>query len=552
MMIKLNRNTIKKRQYVIFCMFIIFIIGIYVRIVYFQYFSSNKLSVMANSQYSYKEDITDANYMLFDSNGKQLLDYKKKYYAVICPDIFIKNNQDTDSDKILTLIYILRNYNSEYDLSKITNLSSSQKLYYEIDENTYNKLKNVKGVKGFYTYTYSSINREGTWKIENLLTSTKKTDSNQLKSSDSLEMQIANKTKNNKKPQVIINRDVNGNVTNEKTELPEKNIDVRLTVDKNTEDKIKDTLNDNKYKNFNQIGVVLMEANTGNIKAMVQKNDNLPNINLGAATNHGFFPGSIFKVIVEEAGLDRKTLSLNDKFTCKGLYESEERPHGTLNPEQALIESCNDIFFQIGNKVGFNNFYDNAKTQGLLEKSLGLDCEKKGNFEVKDPKYGDGSLGAASIGQGIRITPIEAINIVNTVINEGVYIKPKILDAYVDDNNKEIEKLNSNSHPVIEKSTANILKNQMIEVVKQGTGKAAAVNNVEMGGKTGTTQRVEMSKASTKSEEHSDGWFVGFFKFQGKYYSMVVFVKDIDKDKESGGITAAPVFKDVVSKLISK
>ncbi|AKA69999.1 penicillin-binding transpeptidase domain-containing protein [Clostridium scatologenes] len=552
MMIKLNRNTIKKRQYVVFCMFIIFIIGIYVRIVYFQYFSSNKLSVMANSQYSYKEDITDASYMLFDSNGKQLLDYKKKYYVVICPDIFIKNNQDTDSDKILTLIYILRNYNNEYDLSKITNLSSSQKLYYEIDENTYNKLKNVKGVKGFYTYTYSSINREGTWKIENLLTSTKKTDSNQLKSSDSLEMQIANKTKNNKKPQVIINRDVNGNITNEKTELPENNIDVRLTVDKNIEDKIKETLNDNKYKNFNQIGVVLMEANTGNIKAMVQKNDSLPNINLGAATNHGFFPGSIFKVIVEEAGLDRKTLSLNDKFTCKGLYESEEQPHGTLNPEQALIESCNDIFFQIGNKVGFNNFYDNAKSQGLLEKSLGLDCEKKGNFEVKDPKYGDGSLGAASIGQGIRITPIEAINIVNTVINEGVYVKPKILDAYVDDNNKEIEKLNSNSHPVIEKSTANILKNQMIEVVKQGTGKAAAVNNVEMGGKTGTTQRVEMSKSSTKSEEHSDGWFVGFFKFQGKYYSMVVFVKDIDKDKESGGITAAPVFKDVVSKLISK
>lgn len=552
MMIKLNRNTIKKRQYVVFCMFIIFMLGIYARIVYFQYFSSNKLSVMANSQYSYKEDITDANYMLFDSNGKQLIDYKKKYYVVICPDIFIKNNQDTDSDKILTLIYILRNYNNEYDLSKITNLSSSQKLYYEIDENTYNKLKSVKGVKGFYTYTYSGINREGTWKIENLLTSTKKTDSNQLKSSNSLEMQIADKTKNNKKPQVIIDRDVNGNVTNENTELPKNNVNIRLTVDKNIEDKIKETLNDDKYKNFSQIGVVLMEASTGNIKAMVQKNDNLPNINLGAATNHGFFPGSIFKVIVEEAGLDRKTLSLNDKFTCKGLYESEEPPHGTLNPAQALIESCNDIFFQIGNKVGFNNFYDNAKSQGLLEKSLGLDCEKEGNFEVKDPKYSDGSLGAASIGQGIRITPIEAISIVNTVINEGVYVKPKILDAYVDDNNNEIEKLNSNSHPVIEKSTANILKNQMIEVIKQGTGKEAYIDNVEMGGKTGTTQRVEMSKSSAKSEEHSDGWFIGFFKFKEKYYSMVVFVKDIDKDKESGGITAAPVFKDVVSKLISK
>jgi cell division protein FtsI/penicillin-binding protein 2 len=504
---------------------------------------------MANSQYSYKEDITDANYMLFDSAGKQLLDYKKKYYVVISPDTFVKDNVDTDSDEILTLVYILRNYNNQYDLSNSKNLNSSQKLYYEIDENTYNKLKNVKGVKGFYTYTYSAVNKEGTWKIENLLTSNKKTDSNQLKDPNSLEMQIANKTKNNKKPQVIIDRDVNGNVTNEKTELPKNNVNVRLTIDKNIEDKIKETLNDDKYNNFSQIGVVLMEANTGNIKAMVQKNDNQPNINLGAATNHGFFPGSIFKIIVEEAGLDRKTLNLNDKFTCRGLYENEKEKHGTLTPEQALIVSCNDIFGQIGNKIGFNNFYDNAKSQGLLEKTLGLDCEKEGAFEVKNPKYSDGSLASAAFGQNIRITPIEAVSIANTVVNGGTYVKPKILDAYVDDNNKEIEKLNSNSHPVIEKSTASALKNQMMEVVKQGTGQEAYIDGMEIGGKTGSTQRVEVSKSSVKAEEHSDGWFTGFFKLKGKYYSMVVFVKDIDKDKDSGGITAAPVFKDVVNEV---
>nr|WP_243187061.1 penicillin-binding transpeptidase domain-containing protein [Clostridium muellerianum] len=283
---------------------------------------------------------------------------------------------------------------------------------------------------------------------------------------------------------------------------------------------------------------------------MVQKDDSQPNINLGAATNHGFFPGSIFKIIVEEAGLDRKTLNLNDKFTCRGLYENEKEKHGTLTPEQALIVSCNDVFGQIGNKVGFNNFYDNAKSQGLLEKTLGLECEKEGAFEVKNPKYSDGSLASAAFGQNIRITPIEAISISNTVVNGGVYVKPKILDSYVDDNNKEMEKLESNSHPVIEKSTASILKNQMMEVVKQGTGKEAYIDGMDIGGKTGSTQRVEVSKSSAKAEEHSDGWFTGFFKFKEKYYSMVVLVKDIDKDKDSGGITAAPVFKDVVSKLI--
>jgi len=83
--------------------------------------------------------------------------------------VFLKDNQNADSEKVLTLVYTLRNYNSSYDLSKITALNSSQKAYYEIDASTYNKLKDIKGVNGFYTYIYSPLNRSGVWSIENLL-----------------------------------------------------------------------------------------------------------------------------------------------------------------------------------------------------------------------------------------------------------------------------------------------------------------------------------------------------------------------------------------------
>ncbi len=548
MMIKVSRLIIRKRQYVIFGIFITLLSILYFRIVKFQYFKSDKLSVMADSQYSYKEDITDANYQLFDCNGKQLLNYNKKYYVVISPEIFSKNNMDTDQDKILTLMYILRNYNNDYDLSKAGVLNSSKKIYYEIDESTYNKLKDIKGIKGFYAYTYSALEKGEAWKIENLLINTKRTDNNEQKSQDSLEMQINNKIKSNKKPQIIFDRDVNGSIVEEKTELPKNNVNVRLTFDKNIEDKIKEILNNDKNKGFQQIGVALMEADTGKIKALVQKDDTKPNVNLGVATNHGFFPGSIFKIIVEEAGLDRKTISTTDNFTCRGLIELESHSkHGTLTPEEALVVSCNDIFAQIGAKVGFNNFYDNAKSQGFFEKVLGFDSEKQGAFEVKEPKISDGSLGLASIGQNLRITPIEAISIANTVANNGTYVKPYIIDAYVDDNNTELESLSTEQRPVIEKSTANIMKSQMIKVVKKGTAQAAYVDNVEIGGKTGSTTRVELSKQSGQPETHSDGWFVGFFKIKDKYYSMTVFVQDIDKDKESGGSTAAPIFKDIVN-----
>lgn len=549
MIFKLNRAKIQKRQYVIFCMFFVMFCILYWRIVSFQYVKSGKLSVMENNQYSYIENLTDTNYLLFDCNGKQLIDYTKKYYVVISPEIYIRDNLDTNSDDLLTLMYILRNYNSNYDLSKIGTLNTSQKLYYEVDENTYNKLKLIKGVKGFYVYTYLKSNKGEPWKIENMLTSIRRTDNNKLKSPNSLEMQIYNKTKANQIPKIVFERDINGNIIQTKTELPKNNLNVRLTLDKNIEEKIKGILNNSANRNYKQIGVVLMEANTGKIKALVQKDDTKPNVNLGVSTNHGFYPGSIFKVIVEEAALENNSISLNDRFTDRGFYEKDNGTHQTYTPEQAFIVSCNDVFAQIGSKVGFNNFYNNAIAQGLEQKVLGLDSEERGAFEVKDAKNSNGTLGLASIGQKIRITPLEAISIANTVANNGIYVKPHIIDAYVDDNNNVKEYVNTQQQQLLKKSTANTMKEQMIKVVEQGTAKAALTDNVEIGGKTGTTQRMEISRSTGKVVEHSDGWFAGFFRVSGKYYSMIVFVQDINKDTEEGGTTSAPIFKDIVTSI---
>ncbi len=548
-MLKINRNLIKKRQCSLFLIFNIIFLILYFKIISLQYLKEDELSVMANSQYSYKESLTDAKYILYDCNGQQIMNYNKEYYVVISPDIFLKDNPDVNSESMLTLIYTLRNYNEDYDLAKVGILNTSQKLYYQIDLSTYNKLKNIHDVNGFYIYEYSPLNRTGVWSIENLLLNPKRTADNTMKSKDSLEMKIYEKTRDNEKLQIVFERDANGKIINEKTSLPENNVNVRLTLDKNIQNSIKEILNSSENKNFGQIGVILMEAGTGRIKALVQKDDTKPNVNLGISTNHGFFPGSTFKVIVEEAGLDKNIIKTNDKFTSTGLYGEENKKYNVLTSGEALALSSNDVFAQIGNKVGFNNFYDNAKSQGLFEKVLNLDGEKEGLFEVKNPDSSDGSVGLAAIGQNIRITPIEAISIPNTVINGGTYVKPYLLDAYVNDKNNTIEALSTESTSVIKKSTAEEMKNQMINVVKNGTGKSAYIDGMEVGGKTGSTQRIELTGQNKNAEEHSDGWFVGFFKVYGKYYSMVVFVQDIDKDSESGGNTAAPIFKNIVLKI---
>ena len=82
---------------------------------------------------------------------------------------------------------------------------------------------------------------------------------------------------------------------------------------------------------------------------------------------------------------------------------------------------------------------------------------------------------------------------------------------------------------------------------QKGTGKLAYINGVDCGGKTGTNTRYLEENGELK--KFSDGWFAGYVKNDGKYYSIIVYVQDIDVENEGGGSTAAPIFKTVVEKI---
>lgn len=547
----MTSKNIKKRCYIVFMTFLYLFLVLISRIVNYQYFSSKNLEAMAENQYQYKEKASELNYLLLDCKGRDLLTYNIEYYAVIDPYTYLINNNYAKKDELEALKIILKNYNSNYNIEKELKENKNQKIRWRIDEDTYYKLKNIKGVNGFYVYKYSAVNRDnGWWNIENLITNTKKNEDNKLKekSKDSIEMTIADKTKNNEYTYQVFSKDVNGYITNEFFTKPLKNLNVRTTLDKNLQLKIKDIINSKPFNKYEQIGVILMEADSGKIRAMVQKDDSKPNINLGVTTQNGFYAGSIFKVIVEEAGIETNTISLNHVYKHKnfgGIFEEHE-DREDKNPKQAFIKSSNNIFVQIGKDVGIKNIDKLSKEHGFYEKVLGFDSEQNGNLElnVKDTTDDSGDSFQAYIGQKTRITPIESISIPTIVVNNGVYVKPHILEGYVDKDNNIIEKISVERRRVINESTANIMKNQMIQVVnsKEGTGKGAYIANVELGGKTGTSTRIE-KKDETK--EYYDGWFVGFFKVNEKYYSMVVFVQNIGKDVNASG-SAVPIFKKVV------
>ena len=507
---------------------------------------------MANMQHSYVEPTRDLNYKLLDCNGNNLLKYKEEYKAVIIPKIFINENGEENYKQYLKIVEELEIYNKNH---KNLDLTSNAKHYFTIDLPTYEKLKDIKNIKGFYMFKTLKVDRSEAWSIENLVTNTKNTSSGKEKALNSLEMTIKNKLKNNKNYTIEFEKDVDNNILKVEENIPKNNLNIKSTLDRNIQEDVKELLK-NKYGDYEQIGVILMESNSGNIKAMVQKDDTLPNVNIGAETLNGFFPGSIYKTLIMESMLEKDSNNINKNFQCKGLYEDNHKgiSHGTLNINDAFVVSCNHIFSQLGIESGFENIYSLSKSQGLLDKVLNLDREQVGEFELKEPKMEDGSLGLTAIGQNIRITPIEAISIVNTVINDGIYIKPNIISSYVDNNNKIVEEVKNKDERCISKETALNVKKAMNEVVKRGTGREAHLKDVDIGGKTGSTERIEIVKDKKGKEnkiKYSDGWFIGYFNKKDKYYSMVVFVKNIDKDSEGGGNTAAPVFKDVANTFLN-
>lgn len=546
-----NKQKILGRTYALTSIMIVLFIVLSLRLAYIQLFDNSSLQTMANRQYYYEENIKNMPYKLLDRESEELFNYEKKYYAVIDINNFITMNSKENLAEIQSLTYTLRNYNKDYDLTLIK-YSNQGKQYYDIDKTTYEKLKDVKTVKGFYVYETNETETQINSNIRNVITrGTKVSDSTKLKDEGTLEREVYEYVKDNKYTKIRFEKDVSGNIIDEKIVENKGNVNVKLTLDKNVQELSEKVLRDDKYKSYGQIGVVMMEADSGKILSMALKDDYGNNVNIGTPSENGFYVGSIFKTIVYEAALDEEIVGTKETFNLiNGLFPKSKEKKYSYNMKEAFTSSSNNTFAQIGWRVGIENLYNYSKKQRLFSNILNLQDEKVGEIEGYPSKNSEEIITNTSIGQTVRATPLAALTIPNTVVNNGVYVKPIIIDSLIKEDGTVVKKYNTESERVINKNTAQTLKNSMIEVVNNdlGTGKKAMIPGVEVGGKTGTTEYFVKDK-DNQNIECSDGWFVGFFKYNNKYYSMVVFVPQI-LGNDAGGGTASYVFKDIVEGIV--
>ena len=284
----------------------------------------------------------------------------------------------------------------------------------------------------------------------------------------------------------------------------------------------------------------------------------------------GYEPGSTFKLLTMSAALDCGAIDLNTSFHCSGAEQIPGRAqllhcwrstgHGSEQTPQALQNSCNIAFAHIALKLGGERFYEYIEKFGILEKT-GVDLigESKGIFFDKalvtdTNKWGTASLTSGSFGQTFKITPLQLVRAVAAVVNGGKLVEPYIVSEGVDaDGNTVLKQEPTVVRQVISEETSRTMCKLMESVVTEGTAKNAAVAGFSIGGKTGTSEKIDVFDESGQRVLDKIVSFVGVAPMDDPEYIVLVALDTPSRQTGiyiSGGVMAAPTVGAVMGDIL--
>ena len=287
----------------------------------------------------------------------------------------------------------------------------------------------------------------------------------------------------------------------------------------------------------------------------------------------GYEPGSTFKLITLASALDSGAVTLNDSFYCGGQEKFTGREqilncwksagHGAQTTAQALGTSCNIAFGHIGLRMGGDTFYDYLKSFGVMEKTgVDLPGEASGLFYerkyLNDPaNYGTSYLITSSFGQSFRITPMQLVRAVAAIVNGGYVLEPYIVSEVVDADGNTVEKNEKTVlRQVISQQTSETMRTLMEQVVTEGTASAAQTPGYRVGGKTGTSEKLDEYDENGQQVKDKIVSFVGVAPIDDPKYVVLVALDTpaYSENSEkytvhgmyiSGGLMAAPTVRDI-------
>ena len=511
--------------------------------------------------------------IIYDRNNKSIVDNKSIYDVNLIPKDF-----NTDSFNYSLLEEIIHLNQSFIDSIVLSNKSSIHQFKpYLIKRNINFKMKSILeenklDIKGIYfanspirTYTSNCNLSHVLGYLRNVndivgYSGIEKFYENELKGFDGLEYHIVDRFGIDQ-----------GLFVDDNIYLPKQGSDLFLAIDADLQSFSEKIIDD-------KVGsIIIMDPKSGEVLTMLStpsyeldsfigeipyktwnkliNNKNKPFNN--RAIQSAYPPGSIFKLILAAIVLEEKIITKDWRINCNGKYPFydqtfhcwKEEGHGSVDLNKAIQESCNIYFYNLIQQIDFDLWSKEVTKFGFGQISgIDLPSEKKGlvpNRKYMNEKYKNkggwskGHLLNLSIGQGeIMVTPIQIVNLINIISNEGEYINPHLNINYDKTESHKIG-YNNNVWKIIKKSMFNAVNK------KGGTAYNAYIKNknVKVYGKTGTAQ------ICSNCDLLPHAWFAGFIELNNENkYSISIIIENGGKGSNLPTIMARKIFQFIMGK----
>ena len=274
-----------------------------------------------------------------------------------------------------------------------------------------------------------------------------------------------------------------------------------------------------------------------------------------------YYPGSVFKVITSAMGVDSGLANINTTFTCAGAYGvaketyhcAGHKAHGTITLAEALRQSCNIYYIQLGQRVGSQTFYNYFDAFGFTSRT-GVDLPSETGFMqyYKANQLGEVQLASSAFGQAMAITPLQMCTAVAAAVNGGYLVTPHVVDKITDANGNVIEEIGANvRRQVISESTSNVIRQIMEYEVGNGTGggKYAYVSGYRIGGKSGTSEQLNMDRRAD-GDYKKVASFAAVLPADDPEIIVYVMLDDPNNARtDYSSLLAAPVVGNIISEI---
>lgn len=559
-------NKQKMLVFFVFCMLgLVILCG---RLTYLMIFKSSYYSEKAEQLHERERSIKAARGEILDRNGVVLAANK-----TVCT-VSVIYNQITDSEKVIEVLSRELSISEEEVRKKVEKVSSREKIKSNVEKEIGDKIReyDLDGVKvdedykRYYPFGslaskvmgFTGADNQGIIglevKYEEYL---KGTDGKILTTTDAAGIEIDYVVENRIEPIEGLNlvTSIDVNIQQYAEQAAEKVLE---------------------SKNANYVSIIVMSPKTGEIYAMV----NVPEFDLNEpyklnyepetevgdqeyqnllnkmwrnqCINDTYEPGSTFKIVTATAGLELGVVSKDSTFHCPGYRIVDDRRirchkvagHGTETFLQGLMNSCNPVFIEVGQRVGAENLYYYMDKLGLLRKT-GVDLPGEASTIIhKLENVKNVELATMSFGQSFQITPLQLLVATSAVINGGNLITPHFGLKTVDNNGNIVEEFEYDvTENVISKETSDTMKDFLEKVVSEGGGSKCIIEGYSIGGKTATSEKLPRGNGK---------YIASFIGFAPAYDPEVIAMCIIDEPEGIyyGGTIAAPVIREIFENIL--